>query len=159
MAGDGSAQLNALGARLKAAGTEGRGLRKELEKALTEAARPVAEKVTSASHLMPYLPDRYAEVLAADLGWHVISVFGSDPRVQLRVEPVKHRRKIRMLNNGLINHPVYPQGLRKRWHWQSRQTAGMRPGFFDDACRDAAPDVRDRVMEALAETGRKITHA
>lgn len=153
---DGSAQLRALGARLKAAGPEGRGLYKELDKALTEAARSLAQEVTSAGHLMPYLPDRYAAVLAGDLGWRVTTVFGSDPRVQLRVSAREHKRKIGLLNQGTINHPVYPQGPRKRWNWKNRQTGGMRPGWFDDACRDAAPDARDKVMKAIAETARKI---
>jgi len=153
---DGSAQLRDLGARLKAAGTEGRGLRKALNGALEEAAKPLAAKISSVEHLRPYLPDRYAEVLAADLTWQVTSSFGSDPRVQLRVQPRVHRRKVRMLNNGLINHPVYPRGPRKSWHWQSRQTGGMRPGFFDDACRDAGPEIRSKVMQALAETAKKI---
>ena len=153
---DGSAQLRDLAARLKAAGTQGRGLRKELNSALEEAAKPLAAKIASAEHLRPYLPDRYAEVLAADLGARVVSVLGGDPRVQVRAQARSRKRHIVLLNNGFINHPVYPRGPRKSWHWHSRQTGGMRPGFFDDACRDAGPEIRDKVMQALAETARKV---
>jgi len=156
---DGSAELRDLAARLKAAGTEGRGLRKELNNALTEAAKPLAEKIATAEHLRPYMPDRYAEILAADLGARVVSVLGGDPRVQVRAQAREKKRHVVLLNSGFIAHPVYPRGPRKKWRWQSRQTGGMRPGFFDDACKDAGPDIRDKVMQALAETARKITHA
>lgn len=156
---DGSAQLRDLAARLKAAGKEGRGLRKELNGALAEAAKPIAEKVATAGHLRPYMPDRYAEVLAADLGARVVTVLGGDPRVQVRAQARERKRHIVLLNNGFIAHPKWPRGPRKSWHWQSRQTGGMRPGFFDDACKDAGPEVRDKVMQALAETARKITRS
>lgn len=155
---DGSAQLRELGMRLKAAGTEGRGLRRELQAALEEAAEPLAKKITSAEHLMPYMPDRYAAELAGDLGWQVSSNFGSDARAQMRVRAREHKRKIALLNQGTINHPVYPQGPRRRWNWRNRQTGGMKPGWFDDACRDAAPDIRDRVMRTIAGVGEKIAH-
>lgn len=153
---DGSAQLRDLAARLKAAGTEGRGLRKELNSALEEAAKPLAAKIASVEHLRPYLPDRYAEVLAADLGARVVSVLGGDPRVQVRAKAIDRKRHIVLLNSGFIAHPIWPRGPRRSWHWQSRQTGGMRPGFFDDACRDAGPEIRDKVMQALAETAKKI---
>ena len=155
---DGTAELRGLAARLKAAGKEGRGLRRELNDALAEAAKPIAEKVATAGHLRPYMPDRYAEVLAADLGARVVTVLGGDPRVQVRAQARERKRHIVLLNSGFIAHPKWPRGPRKSWSWQSRQTGGMRPGFFDGACRDAVPEVRDKVMQALAETARKITH-
>lgn len=153
---DGSEQLRELAARLKAAGTEGRGLRRDLQAALEEAAKPLAAKIASADHLRPYLPDRYAEILAADLGARVAAVLGGDPRVQVRARARDHARKIALLNNGLINHPVYPRGPRKQWSWHNRQAGGMKPGFFDDACKDAGPEIKDKVMQALAETAKKI---
>lgn len=159
MPGDGSAQLRELAARLKAAGTEGRGLRKDLNAALADAAKPLAEKIASVEHLRPYMPDRYAEILAADLGARVVSVLGGDPRVQVRAQARDRKRHIVLLNSGFIAHPKWPRGPRKSWNWESRQTGGMRPGFFDDACKDAGPDIRDKVMQALAETARKITRA
>jgi hypothetical protein len=33
----------------------------------------------------------------------------------------------------------------------------MKPGFFSDPCKKAAPDIREKVLEAMAETSRKIT--
>lgn len=156
---DGSAELRNLAARLKAAGTQGRGLRKDLQAALEEAAKPLAAKIASVEHLRPYLPDRYAEVLAADLSARVVAVLDGDPRVQVRAQARDRKRHIVLLNSGFIAHPIYPRGPRKTWHWQSRQTGGMRPGFFDDACKDAGPEIRDKVMKALAETAAKIAHA
>jgi hypothetical protein len=33
----------------------------------------------------------------------------------------------------------------------------MRPGFFADPCKNSESAVRDRLLEAMAETDRKIT--
>lgn len=154
---DGSADLHRIAARLREAGKDGQGLRKELMKALTDAAEPLARKISDVEHLRPYLPDRYAAVLAADLSVRVAGRFGADPRIEVRAKARDHKRKIALLDDGFINHPVYAQGPRRGWNWQNRQTGGMRPGFFADACRDARPDVRAKVMQALAETAKQIT--
>ncbi len=108
-------------------------------------------------HLKPYLPDRYAAVLAADLGARVAGRFGADPRVEVRAKARDHKRKIVLLDDGFINHPVYARGRRSHWNWKNRQTGGMKPGFFADACRDARPEVRAKVMQALAGTAKQIT--
>lgn len=154
---DGSADLRDLGRRLRAAGTHGQGLRKQLMQALDDAAQPLAETITSLEHLKPYLPDRYAAVLAADLGARVVAAFGANPRVEVRAKARDHKRKIVLLDDGFINHPVFARGERKTWDWKNRQTGGMRPGFFTQAAEEARPEVRDRVMAALTETVRKIT--
>jgi hypothetical protein len=154
---DGTADLHRIAARLREAGKEGQGLRKELTQALTDAAGPLAKKISSLEHLRPYLPDRYAEVLAADLSARVASRFGANPRIEVRAKARDHKRKIVLLDDGFINHPVYPRGPRRDWNWKNRQTGGMKPGFFADACRDARPDIRNRVMQALADTARQIT--
>jgi hypothetical protein len=64
---------------------------------------------------------------------------------------------VRLLDAGFINHPIWPRGERSTWNWQNRQTGGMKPGFFSDPCKKAAPDIREKVLEAMAETSRKIT--
>ena len=154
---DGTADLRRVAAGLREAGREGQGLRKELMKALTDAAEPLARKISDVEHLRPYLPDRYAAVLAADLSARVAGRFGADPRIEVRAKARDHKRKIVLLDDGFISHPVYPRAARKTWNWSNRQTGGMKPGFFADACRDARPDIRARVMQALAETAKQIT--
>ncbi len=61
------------------------------------------------------------------------------------------------LDRGSINHPVYAQGPRNTWAWSNYQTGGMKPGFFTDACQQATPQIRSKVLQAIAETERAIT--
>ena len=150
--------MRLVAARLKDAGDEGKGLKRQLQKNITKAAESLANKIADVEHLMPYLPDRYAEVLSKDLGVRVQNRFsGGNPAVQVRAQAREHKRKIKRLDAGTINHPVYPRGPRRDWSWSNYQTGGMKPGFFSDPCKDETPEIRSKVLEALAETGRKIT--
>ena len=156
--GPGREQLRTLAARLKDAGTEGQGFKRELLKQMNEAAQPLAREIASLAHLEPYMPDRYAGVLAADLAVSTQRIFSGNPRVSVTAKARKRKRKIRLIEDGVIVHPVFAQGPRRKWNWKNgRQTAGMKPGFFSDPCEKAAPDIRDHVLEAMAETARKIT--
>jgi len=158
MAVDGREQLNALAARLKEAGDEGKGFRKELMKQLDAAAQPIAREIADVEHLKPYLPDRYAAILAPDLAVGAQKIFASSPRVSIRAKARAKRRKVKLLDDGVINHPKWPgHRPRSEWKWQNGQTGGMRPGFFTDPCEKAAPDIREHVLAALTETEKKIT--
>jgi hypothetical protein len=155
--GPGREQLRALAARLKDAGEEGKGLRKELLKQLEAAAKPLAREIGSAPRLRPYMPDRYADVLAADLAVTVQRQLSANPRVLVTARGRNHKRKVVQLEDGVIVHPVYAQGPRRQWNWKNgRQTAGMKRGWFSDPVQAAGPDVRDRALEAVAETMRKV---
>ena len=156
--GPGREQLRALAERLKEAGSEGQGFRRELMKQIDEAARPLARQIASLDHLKPYMPDRSAAVLAADITVTSQKIFaGSSPRVSVRCRTRgEHRRKVRLLDSGRINHPVFARGPRQDWDWWNGQTGGMVPGFFSDPCREATPQIREKVLEALTETARKI---
>jgi hypothetical protein len=151
-------ELRALSVRLKAAGTEGQRLRRNLYKQMNEAVKPLAQEITSLAHLEPYMPDRYAAVLAADLGVRITKAFsGATPRIEVLAKAKQHKRKVLLLDAGRINHPIYAQGERKTWSWSNAQTGGMRPGFFSDAVKDASPQIRDQVLKAMTETAREIT--
>src|SRR5260221_618927 len=151
-------ELRALSVRLKAAGTDGKGLRRKLYKQMNDSVKPLAAKVADVEHLKPYMPDRYAAVLAADLGVRITKAFsGASPRIEVLAKAKQHKRKVVLLDAGRINHPVYAQGERKTWSWSNAQTGGMRPGFFSDVVKDATPQIRDKVMQALTETAREIT--
>lgn len=155
----GEDQLRQVAARLREAGPDGQGLRRELMKQITEAAKPLVKEISSREHLKPYLPDRYAEVLAGDLTVSAQRIFAKDPRVSIRAKAAReHRRKVRWLDQGFINHPVYARGPRRTWNWANGQTGGMKPGFFTDPCEKATPQIREKVLEALTETARRITH-
>jgi hypothetical protein len=150
-------ELRALQVRLKAAGDEGKGLKRRLYKKMDESVQPLARKVADVEHLKPYMPDRYAAVLAADLTARISKRFSGNPQVEVRAKARQHKRKVVPLDAGRINHPIYAQGERKYWRWSNAQTGGMRPGFFSDAVKDASPQIRDKVLEAMTETAREIT--
>jgi hypothetical protein len=154
--GPGREQLRTLAARLKEAGDAGKGFRRELMKQLNEAAKPIAREIASVEHLRPYFPDRYAAILAADLSVGAQRILTSNPRVSIRAKARAHRRKVRLFDSGVINHPVFARGDREKWDWKNGQTGGMRPGFFTDPCEKATPQIREHVLEALTETTRKI---
>ena len=154
--GPGPQQLRDLSVRLKAMGKEGQGLRRELYRAIDEASKPFARKVTAADYLYPYMPDRYADVLASDMKVTAQKRGGERASVALKAQGRLHRREVQRINAGLLRHPVFARGLRADWAWKS-QIAGMRPGFFTDAAREAAPGIRDRVAQACHDVGRKIT--
>lgn len=156
--GPGREELRALAARLKDAGEEGKGFRRELMKQLDEAAKPLAKEIASLTHLKPYMPDRYAGVLAGDLGVTTQRLFSGNPRISIVAKAKVHRRKIRRVNDGLLMHPVFAQGVRRSWTWvKEPQTDGMKAGFFSDPCEKAVPDIREHALTAMAETARKIT--
>lgn len=156
--GPGREQLRTLAARLKEAGAEGKGLRRELDKQLDRAAQPLVRKIADPAHLAAYMPKRYAGVLAADLSVRVQKLFGgSGSRVSIVAKARAHRRKLAVLEDGRINHPKYPHGPRATWDWENGQTRGMRADFFAGPCEAAAPDIRDHLEQAMADIARKIT--
>ena len=156
--GPGREELRILAERLKDAGSEGKGFRRELMKQMEAAAQPLAATIADPPRLKPYMPDRYAAVLAADLAVSTQRIFaGSNPRVSVVAKGREHKRKVALTEDGIINHPFFAQGPRRTWDWVNGQTAGMTPGWFSDPCEEAIPDIREHVLEAMAETGRKIT--
>jgi len=153
----GAAELRGLSLRLKAAGTEGQGLRRKLYKQMNEAVKPLARKIADVEHLKPYMPDRYAAVLAADLTARITKNFSANPRIEVLAKAKQHKRKVVLLDNGIINHPVYAQGERRTWRWSNAQTGGMKAGFFSDVVKEESPQIRDKILQAMTETAREIT--
>lgn len=153
---DPGTDLRNLSARLRAAGTEGKGLRRALLAALADAAQPVADEIASLSNLNAHLPDRYAAVLSGDLKVTVTRSLSGDPQVTITARAAARKRKVARLEDGFISHPVYGQGPRRKWNWSNGQTGGMRPGFFTGPAKAAAPAARDKVMKALSDTARQI---
>lgn len=153
--GDGAADFAALARRLKDAGETG--LRKELYSRINEAAAPIADKITSGEHLAEYMPNRYAEVLAGDLRLTVSKLTGRSPGVTIRARSRARKRKVQLLDSGLINHPVFASGDRAEWNWANGQRGGMKAGFFADPCKDAQPDVKAKILQAMSDVGRQVT--
>lgn len=139
----------ALARRLKEAGE--RGLRDELYSRINDSAGPVARQIEDVGHLADYMPNRYAPVLAGDLTAGVSKLTGRNPGVVIRARSRQRRRKLRQLDAGIIQHPLF--GNPEHWY---TQTSGMRAGFFTDPAQHSAPQVREAILSAMAETARKI---
>lgn len=137
------------------------GLRRELYKAINDAAKPLAREISNEEHLKPYMPDRYAAILARDLSTSVSKLTGSNPGIHLRtVAPMQARsgrRKVVFLDKGFINHPKWARGERSTWKWANGQTGGMKAGFFSDPTQHAAPRVREAILAAMTEIAGKAT--
>ena len=141
----------ALARRLKEAGETG--LARALRKALKDAADPITSEIKDPGHLRPYMPDRYAATLAADIKVTTLQR-GSirSPGVRIQASGRQKKRKVTQLNDGVITHPLF--GDREKWFHQLR---GMRAGFFDDPCQKSGPQVRDKILKAMHDTAAKIT--
>lgn len=139
-----------LARRLKAAGEVE--LRRELYSAISDAARPLAEEIRAFAHLAPYMPDRYAAVLAADIRVTTSRITSGNPGIRLVARGRAHRRKVVRLNEGFLTHPLF--GDRDRWF---TQTDGMKPGFFTDPCEHSGPHVRDEILAAMHDVASKVT--
>jgi len=137
-------ELAAVSARLKAIG-DGGGLTRELSKQVGEAVRPVPDAIRAG--LKPRLPNRYADVLDADLSLRRSSnttVTG----MQVTLTARAGTRRIARLDRGILAHPLY--GMRRHWYDQP-----VEPGWFTRPAEDALPQVRDAIEQALAEVKRK----
>ena len=151
----GTLEFAELSKRLKEAGETG--LRRQLYRAIDKSAQDLAEEVQSTGHLKPYMPDRYAAVLSADLKVRVLKRSGREPQVSLIAEGRDHRRKVVQLNDrGILVHPVFARGLRRQWTWRP-QFSHVRQGFFSEPVERSAPQIRERISEAMQETARQIT--
>jgi hypothetical protein len=76
--------------------------------------------------------------------------FGKNPSVAIRARGRAHKRKLRQLDTGILHHTLFGN----RGHWYTQR---VRRGFFSDPAEKAAPDIRDKVLDAMAKTARKIT--
>lgn len=153
-----SAQFAELARNLTAVGADD--LRRELNQAVTDAAQPLVRDMKDGPRIREYMPNRYADLFAADLKIDVFKrTAGEEAGVNIRASaptPGRGGRKVAQRNTGIIWHPVFAQGPRRSWHWR-QQTAGMRPGWFTDAAEQAAPRVREHIVAAMERVALKAT--
>src|SRR5258708_13550589 len=109
-------------------GPAGQGLRRELLKSINEAAVPLAGEIQSFQHLAPYMPGRYAAVLAADVSVTAAKNLGTEPSVRIRAKGRTHRRKVIRRNDGFLTHPLF--GDRNHCFTQRPETGLTRPPAF-----------------------------
>ncbi len=148
----GGLEFQALGRRLREQGEAGKGLRRELYKAIDRATKPLRDEVKKAE----------AEKLPRSGGLAGL-VSNSPIRTSKRnignaagIRLVQSGRKVKSLkgiDQGTVRHPVF--GDRKNWVSQD-----VTPGTWTDTLNSSETKaaVREAVLEAMHETERKIGH-
>lgn len=140
----GADQFLALSKALKHAG---RGeLRKELNKGMREAAKPLVKQSRQAA--LAKLPQRggLAKQVAKE-PQRVQTRTGRVPGVRIVVG--KKNGGARSANRGFIRHPVF--GNRENWVTQE-----VPPGWFDDTMKAGAPVVRPELQKAIDRVAEQV---
>jgi hypothetical protein len=148
-------ELARLSAALREAGeTE---WRKQVTQGIKHAAEGILPGIRAG--LKPHLPDRYAGVLDADLRLTVsVKTGAADPGVFITGRPIRKRRKLNLINAGVLRHPVFGQhGVpRDMWNWVTQGEPSVHPGWFDDPIEAAKPQVRKEIEAAIDQVGAVI---
>jgi hypothetical protein len=144
---DMASELEAIAFRLRRAGEED--LPRELAAALRRGVDPVRDDIRAG--LKPKLPDRYAEVLDADLKLSVsVRNSGGDASASVvgTTRGIVQRRRLRRLDRGVLEHPAW--GDREHWYAQD-----VKPGWFTGPAQAAAPRIRGEFDQALRDVRAK----
>ena len=145
----GADKFIAVAKALHAQGTEGRGLKRELNAKLKTAAKPMEQAVLD--HIGLYLPSGYAPVMAAGLKVRPSqSLRGSGAGLKLSAysKGNPRRRHIRVIDRGILRHPVY--GNHEAWVAQR-----VKPGFWSEVLKQSDVPL-DKIREAIQETINKL---
>lgn len=141
--------LARLSSALRAAGEQGKGLRRELTSGLTRETKETRAEMRAA--ILPGLPKRgglAADVLRSTRFTSSVST-GRDPAVRIRA---RGKRSIRRMNDyGVVRHPIFG----KRDVWVS-QTHGVRLGLFSKPFKAARPALQRAAVQAIARTRAEI---
>lgn len=142
----GVGEFKALSRRLKEQGEYGKGLKRELNKAIDEAAQRLIEEVHSAEE--SELPKRggLAELVAGQR----IRVAKTGTGIRL-VQAGRTVKALKSMDAGNLRHPVY--GNRKVWVSQQ-----IKPGWWSKTLSSSKSTaaVRARIMRAMHEAAAKI---
>lgn len=133
-------ELRRAGRIYKAAGKD---LRKQVRDAMKAAAGPLGEHVVSeGAEAMPSRGGLQARIRASR-GTISARLTGSNPTVVVQLRN-RQRDALGGLNAGVVRHPVFQTG---RWVSQS-----VPAGSFTAAFERHAPEVRDKVLDAMQGT-------
>lgn len=146
----GQEQFRTLARKINAQGSAGRGLWRELNSALTDAADPMVDAVKA--HLDKYLPKRYAAVLRPQLKVRLSrSTRGNSAALKLvGTARGRHRnRRIGVMNKGTLRHPVFHMNT-----WVDQRIA---PGFWDEPLARSRDIPAKEIRRAVQRTIRKMS--
>lgn len=128
---------------------DAKALRKELYAGLNRVTKGVRDDMKA--NIGPSLPSRggLAALVMAKVSLTTSAAAGRNAGVRIRA---RHRDyDLKRLNEGRLRHPVF--GNRGAW---VQQTAGVNPGFLDEAFDKNKPEIARGVQRVLDEIARKV---
>lgn len=142
--------LAAISARLREIGDGA--LARRLSAGIGKAVEPVEQEVRNG--LRSHLPDRYAEVLGADLKFYRRTFTSADEArvaVYCTTQSGRDRRIRRQDEDGILWHPLFGRFPRRdpRNRWFAMGEPHVKPGWFSGPCENATPRVRREIENAL----------
>lgn len=148
----GARQLERLGLELKAAGVEGKGLRRNLLASLRVAAQPLAQAAKdSALEKLPKSGGLNEYIANSNI---VARTRLTGPRVGVRIVAKKSGgskgHDLEAMDAGKFRHPVYG---RKGTKWQEQS---VEPGWFSEPMKKSAPEMEAAALLALEVTAREL---
>ena len=144
----GADDVDALARRIRTH-ADAKALRKELYAGLNRVTKGVREDMKAS--IGPSLPSRggLAALVMAKVSLTTSAAAGSNAGVRIRA---RHRSyDLKRLNEGRLRHPVF--GNREVW---VEQTAGVDPGFLDEAFEKNKPEVTRGIQRVMSEIARKV---
>lgn len=133
--------------RLKAEGSQGKGLRRELLKGLNRAAKPAKDAIKPS--VLVKLPHRggLAATIAGDISVRQSNVStGANPRVRI---VVRGNHDILGMDRGVVHHPVF--GNRDAWRTQS-----IPARAFTEPVEKRAPQMRQEMSQVIRDVAKKV---
>jgi hypothetical protein len=148
----GAEQLRALGKDLRAAGLEGKGLRREMLASMRAVGKPLVEKVKESARAELPKAGGLNEFIAKSSITVKNNLTGR--KVGTRIVAKKKGgskgwHDLEAFDNGSFRHPVH--GNRKKWVQQS-----VTPGFFTKPLIEGAPAMQAGLLAAMTATELKI---
>lgn len=128
---------------------DAKALRKELYAGLNRVTKPVREDMKAS--IGPSLPSRggLAALVMAKVSLTTSAAAGRNAGVRIRARHKSY--DLKRLNEGRLRHPVW--GNRQVW---VEQTAGVDPGFLDEAFDKNKPEVTRGIQRVMSEIARKV---
>jgi len=139
----GAEQLGDLSKRLRAAGDQGKGLRRELYRGINRATKPLkADAQKAAADRLPQSGGLAGIVAKSKFSTRTRT--GRNPSVSIQAKGTAAQAT----DKGIIRHRVFGRDV-----WVTQQ---VPPGWFTETMQAGAPHVRRELLEAMENVVRQI---
>jgi len=145
----GADDFRELSRKLRAAGLEGKGLRKEVLKEVNRATKPLKQDAKrNAKAILPKRGGLGRRVAASNFSTKT-RMTGNGAGVKILAKGKGQARGVRQIDAGRVRHPVF--GSKRRWVTQS-----VTPGWFTDAMKRGSGKIKDAIVDAVNSIIRKL---